>query len=393
MLIEPGTFSKSPRAWGLPADVRAVSGRGPYVKLSDGHFYLDTTSSLGQSLFGYDIRFLEYLCSKVLFGSAFTLAHEIEYKVADKLAAMLADHVPGWKNIGVRFGSAGSDVTSAAVRVARAYTGRMPILTFQSHYHGWHETFIGRTAPAYGCHIDQTIYQQPWGNPLNKYPDNYFAAIIFEHPSERPPRDFVRKLKQYCDQNNTLLIVDEVVTGFRYGLGGISKFYDFYPDLVCLGKALANGYRLSALAGDYEVMKLFTGDSPVFWSSTPSGNALELYACDWVLDHYGPHQVSELWRLGHKLIEGLYENDFSLYGHPVRFVFEWKNDLLEAAFIKEMFKRKILVNRPVMVNLAMTDADIDRFILEATRAKNYLLSQPEIAAGELPRKLFRGVKR
>lgn len=399
MLVEPGTFSKSPAAWGLPADIEALAGRKAKIKLSDGHWYLDMTSSLGQNLFAYNLEFLEYMLGKGMYGTSFTLPHAIERVVADKLAAILKKNVPGWKNeqIGVRFGNAGSDVIAAAVRVARAYTGRMPILTFKNHYHGWHDMFIGRTDPAHGCYVDQNIYQAQWGRPIDTYPDDFFAAIIFEHPAEAPNRVWVRFLERYCDKNNTLLIVDEVVTGLRYGLGGISEFYGYKPDLYCMGKALANGFRLSALAGEYEIMKLFTGNSPVFWSSTPNGNALDLFACQWVLDHYNKERCGQLWKLGHMLITGLKDIGYKVFGHPVRFVLEWDDEYKQAVFIKKMYKCKILFNRPVMVNLAMTEQDIERVLIAAknTYDEISIMNKEQLvdAAGELPRQLFREARR
>ena len=396
MLVEPGTFSKSPANWGLPDSLMATAGKGARIRLNDGFWYLDLTSSLGQNLFGYDVKFLEYVAGRVMFGSSFTLPHEYESRVAVKLASILKERVPGWKDekIGVRFGSSGSDATLAAIRVARAFTKRMPILTFKDHYHGWGEPFIGRTEPAHGCRTDYGIYQHTWGEPLDKYPDGFFAAIIFEQPGETPSRDWVRTLKRYCAKNDTLLIADEVVTGLRYGLGGASEFFGYHPDLVCMGKALANGYRLSALVGKYVIMAMFTGNSPVFWSSTSNGNALELAACDWVLSHYTLKECEKLWRLGSKLQKGLEDLGYKTSGHPVRFVVEHKSEIHKAYFIKRMFDQTILFNRPVMPNLAMEDDDIDWVLAAALHIKEENLSLSELrkAAGTLPRVLFRSAR-
>lgn len=400
MLIEPGTFSKSPASWGLSADLCVLSGRKAHIKLSDGAWYLDTTSSLGQSLFAYDTEFMEYMAGRALWGNGFTLPHELEYRAAEKLGKLLQSRVPGWSKeeaIGVRFGKTGSDVTLAAVRVARAFTNRMPILTFKNHYHGWGETFIGRTDPALGCKADHSIYQHPWGEPISKYPDNFFAAIIFEHPAEQPPVDWVRSLKRYCQKNDTLLIADEVVTGLRYSLGGVSEFYGYYPDLVCLGKSLSNGYSLSALAGKMDIMKMFAGNCPVFWSSTANGNQMDLAACNWVLDHYTVERCGEIWRLGTKLLIGLKELGYDCYGHGPRFVINHKSPIHGKYFIKRMFDHKILFNRPVMVNLAMTDEDVEKVIFAAETIKIELntlsLDKLRVEAGTLPRQLFAGVKR
>lgn len=396
MLTEPGTFSKSPANWGLSSTLAATAGRGAAIRLNNDSWYLDMTSSLGQSLFAYDAGFLDYLAGWVLLGSSFTLPHELESRVAVKLASILGERVPGWNDekIGVRFGSSGSDVTLAAIRVARAFTKRMPILTFKDHYHGWGEAFIGRVEPALGCKTDYSIYQHSWGEPIDKYPDNFFAAIIFEQPGEAPPRNWLRSLRRYCLKNDTLLIADEVVTGLRYGLGGACEFYGYHPDLVCMGKALANGYRLSALVGKWDIMQMFTGDSPVFWSSTASGNALELAACDWVLSHYGVKECGELWRLGQKLLEGLFEIGYQVNGYPVRFVIAHKSLVHQAYFIKRMFDHKILFNRPVMVNLAMTNEDINSVLEAAGRIWKEMstlpLPQLKALAEPLPRVLFRG---
>jgi glutamate-1-semialdehyde 2,1-aminomutase len=168
----------------------------------------------------------------------------------------------------VRFGKSGTDVTTAAVRLARAYTGRNHVMA--TGYHGWADWSMSRTDRNSGIpgpvrsltHLKQ------------EFDYEYYAAIVVE-PNDDP--DHLKWLREVCDKFGIVLIFDEVITGFRYDLGGAQKVFGVTPDLACFGKGMANGMPISALVGKKEIMKKL--DTPdVFFSGTFFGETLSMAA-------------------------------------------------------------------------------------------------------------------
>jgi len=370
------TFSKDGQAWGLPHLTPVKKVDGPSVLCADNQWRIDWTSSLGQWLFGQTGAFRNYLHFALdeYGGLSATLIHELEYKVADRLASMLETNVPGWsdREIGVRFLKSGSDATLAAIRLARAVTGRDVVVCFKGHYHGWGEQFVARTPPALGIPdvVNYKVVEAEWGNELsvNHLPDYLPAAVIFEHPPEEPPDGWPQWLREWCDRNGALLIADEVVTGLRYGLGGACGLYGYSPDLVCMGKALGNGAAVSALVGPIEtglygetksLMARFADNSPPFVSTTTGGNILDLAAANWVLSDWNETDKVALWTLGEGIIDTLRATGLDVYGHAPRSVIRWDSEIERGYFIKVMADRGHLVNRPQFSNLAQTESDVE----------------------------------
>ncbi|GAG48119.1 unnamed protein product, partial [marine sediment metagenome] len=171
----------------------------------------------------------------------------------------------------VRLGKNGSDVTTAAVRLARAITGRDLVL--QCGYHGWHDWYIGNTKKGKGVPegtkkmtipFDYNSFIARLKDPevesrviLEKHKRGA-ACVIMEPTNFHPPKEgFLSKIRDWCDRTGTLLIFDEMVTGFRWSLGGAQEYFGVHPDLACFGKAMANGYPISAVVGREEFMRHF----------------------------------------------------------------------------------------------------------------------------------------
>jgi glutamate-1-semialdehyde aminotransferase len=206
----------------------------------------------------------------------------------------------------VRFSKTGCDVTSAAVRLARAFTGRDRVLC--CGYHGWHDWYVGTTArhagvPGATRELTRSFsYNDP--ESVLPYLDASVACVILEPLIFEAPRaDFLRVLQRACARAGTLLVFDEMWTGFRLSLGGAQEFFDVRADLACFSKAVANGMPLSVLTGRADVLALLEEDA--FFFTTFGGEALSLAAARATISELRERGVpAELARQGRKLQTG-----------------------------------------------------------------------------------------
>jgi glutamate-1-semialdehyde 2,1-aminomutase len=398
-LANYGTYSKSPSAWGFPPDTYIDRAKGAKVRLNDGQWYTDWVSGLGSSILGFaDPKMTTHLVFWLEYGAgSLSLPSSLERLVAEKLCHMVGSNVPGWKpdDISVRFAKTGSDVTTMAVRLARAVTGRKLVVSMTGHYHGWGEWSVSRTYPAYGVIMKQEVIDIDFGDvaQLDVMGED-IAAVIFEVGLTVPGPEYFEQLRQLCNRYGILLIVDEVVTGLRYGLGGACQRYGIQPDLVCMGKALGNGLPISALVGRRDYMDWFNRDDPVFCSSTFWGESLGLAAADYVLNVWDSEKVDHLWTVGDRLMAGLRESGWDCVGHGARSLLRFDNEYQRAHFIQGMRKRGILMNRPNLPTLAHTVADAIQAAHAAAEIAWELeqLEPAELARqmeGCLPRVLFK----
>jgi glutamate-1-semialdehyde 2,1-aminomutase len=251
-------------------------GEGPYVWDIDGNRYLDYMLGLLPIVLGYcDPDVDRAIKAQLKRGIIFSLAAPLEVELSEKLVEL----IPCAEM--VRFGKNGSDATSAAVRLARAHTGRDKIAL--CGYHGWHDWCIGTTSRNLG--VPQAIQDLSATFPYNdadaletllkRHPDEFAAVILEPAGSSEPAPGFLRRLRSLCDAHGVVLIFDEIVTGFRVDMGGAQTFYDVTPDLACFGKSMANGMPISAIVGRREIMR---GMEDIFFSGTFGGEALSLAA-------------------------------------------------------------------------------------------------------------------
>jgi glutamate-1-semialdehyde aminotransferase len=249
-------------------------GRGARVWDVDGNEYLDMTMAVGPLVLGYAYEPVDRAIREQLErGVTFSLMHPLEVEVAE-LIHELVPHADA-----VRFSKTGADVTSAAVRLARAFTGRDRVLC--SGYHGWHDWYIGTTARSAGVPsaARELVHATPPGDlgELLDHLDESVACVILEPVIfEQPARVFLPELKKACQRTGALLVFDEMWTGFRLALGGAQQHYDVQADLACFSKAVANGMPLSVLTGRQDVMRLL--NDQVFFFTTFGGEALSLAA-------------------------------------------------------------------------------------------------------------------
>jgi len=268
-----------------------------------------------------------------------------------------------------------------------------------SGYHGQMDQFIVMTPPHHGIPHECGAWMQSftWGDmsSLYKWDGMGLAAVILEQGIVDPDPEYYAKLRKFCDRNHCLLIVDEVVTGLRYGLGGACEKYQIYPDLICMGKGLTAGNALAALVGPKAYLDWFARTDPVFISSTNAGNTAGLAAVDWIIDNFDQSAVAYIERLGARLLTGLNRVGMPTIGHPARSVLDFKDDYQKGYFITRMAQRGIIMNRPNFPTLSHVVSLVERTIAAAAEVVKEMQQLGEegvrihIAEEDLPMILFR----
>ncbi|MFC0186083.1 aminotransferase class III-fold pyridoxal phosphate-dependent enzyme [Pseudarcicella hirudinis] len=264
----PGQFTKG------VAPKYIKKAKGSHVWDVDGNEYIDFNAAIGPISLGYAYPAVDEAIKKQLEdGITFSLMHPLEVEVSE----LLKEVIPNAE--AVKISKTGADVCSAAIRVARAFTGREKI--FCCGYHGWHDWYIGITSRNAG--IPEPIQNMTYTFEFNDIEsikaalDDTVAALILEpFIFEAPKEGFLQELAEVCKANGTLLIFDEMWTGFRIAVGGAQEYFNVKPDLAVYSKACANGMPIAFLTGRADVMELF--NSEVFSYTTFGGEALSLAA-------------------------------------------------------------------------------------------------------------------
>jgi glutamate-1-semialdehyde aminotransferase len=346
------TLAKGPTQWtkGIaPKYLRR--GKGSHVWDVDGNEYIDFNMGIGPLVLGYCYDKVDEAIKKQLNdGITFSLTHPLEVELSEKVREV----IPNAKS--VRFSKAGCDVTSAAVRLARAFTKREKVLC--CGYHGWHDWYITVTDRNAGIpkvleQLTYTINYNDIDSVIQSIDSDTACVILEPFVFEEPKNDFLHKLQDVCKKNGTLLIFDEMWTGFRIALGGAQEFFGIKPDLATYSKAIANGMPIAVLTGREDVMRLL--DKVVFFFTTFGGEALSLAAAiatiDEIRDKDVPKYLSEKGKLlkdGYNLIvEKLGINYTSCSGYNCRTIIMFDasagNPLeMKTLVQQEMIKRGIL---------------------------------------------------
>ncbi|MDR3611229.1 MAG: aminotransferase class III-fold pyridoxal phosphate-dependent enzyme [Ignavibacteriaceae bacterium] len=278
------------------------SGKGSHVWDVDGNEYIDFLMGIGPVSLGYCYPAVDNAIMDQLHdGITFSLMHPLEVEVAELINKI----VPNAENI--RYSKTGADITSAAVRLARAYTGRENVLC--CGYHGWHDWYISVTDRNKG--IPESVQDLTFTFNYNDISsvedsiDHNTACVILEPFVFDVPKDnFLQKLRDICTKNGTLLIFDEMWTGFRVALGGAQEYFNVDADLACFSKAVANGMPIGILTGKREIMKLL--EKEVFFFTTFGGEALSLAAAKATIGELQKNNVpAYLESMGSKIKKGL----------------------------------------------------------------------------------------
>lgn len=330
----------------------------------DGNEYIDLVSSLAAVTLGYgELQVNRAVSEQLALGVTLSLPSLLEYEVAQ----LIHELVPSAEKI--RFGKTGSDATTGAIRIARAFTNREHILI--GGYHGWHDWNIGITSMNSGVpksvqrlsHSFMLNDVNSFENLISQFSDDIAAVILEPISYFSPTNEFLNYLRFRTQELGIILVFDETVTGFRVAPGGAQEFLGVTPDLTTFGKGIANGFPLSVLCGRADLMNLM---DQVFFSGTFGGELLSLAAAKVVLTKVRDENVTgTLGKIGaqlnlavSKIIADLDFKGLSLSGHPSWQFLVWDNrefkDLSKAKtlFMQEMFYQGVLILGSHNVTLA-----------------------------------------
>jgi len=294
--VIPGGVSSPVRAFRHVgrAPVYFSSAEGPYLYDIDGRRYIDFCLSFGPHLLGHSYpavsQAVEHQLRK---GTSFGACHPKEVELAETILRSY----PFLQK--VRLLNTGTEAVMTAIRLARGFTGRAKIIKFEGCYHGHSDGLLAKAgsgvaelaeASSQGvpdsivsetliARYDDLSSVEAW---FNKFPDDIAAIILEPIPANEglwiPTYEHIKKLSEMAQSRGVLLIFDEVITGFRLGLGGATAYFDLRPDLVTLGKVVGGGLPLAAVVGREDIMNYLAPEGPVYQAGTFSGNILAVTA-------------------------------------------------------------------------------------------------------------------
>jgi glutamate-1-semialdehyde 2,1-aminomutase len=367
------TFSKSRTQYPVGISPLFIKkAKGCHVWDLDGNKYIDLVSALASVTLGYgDSRVNTAVSKQLRRGVSFSLPGTLEAEVAE----MICHLVPSAEM--VRFGKNATDVTTAAVRLARAYTGKDRVIV--CGYHGWQDWFIGSTSRNKGvpkATSDLTeVFKYNDLESLRKIlsEKNDVACVVMEPMnSSFPNPGFLEGVRELTKNHGVVLVFDETITGFRFSEGGAQELFNVIPDISTFGKGIANGFPLSVISGKREIMMEM---EEIFFSGTFGGELLSLAAAKSVLElHLNREVTPELEQTGldlqNRVNSAVSQTDtqelLSLSGHPTWIFLNWRAidgysaDLLKTYFMQEMFQAGILILGTHNVNLAHTQRNLEK---------------------------------
>jgi glutamate-1-semialdehyde 2,1-aminomutase len=376
------TYAKGDDQYPSLAPGFIVRGAGAQVWDVDGNAYIEY--GMGNRTVGLGHAYpsvVEAAQREVANGSNFTRPATIEVACAEQFLRIIEGAEM------VKFCKDGSDATSGAMRLARAYTGRDLIACCANHpFFSTDDWFIGTTVmnagvPEVTRQLTLTFRYNEIDSAkalFDKYPGRIAAFILEAARTEDPSEGYLQDLQRLCHANGALLVLDEMITGFRWDKGGAQRRYGIVPDLSCFGKALANGFSVSALAGKREFMRLggldHTDKPRVFLLSTTHG--AETHALAAAIANMRVYEdepvVEHLDHQGRRLMKGLneaisrhgLENYVKILGKPCCLVYATldqqgnPSQIFRSLFLQETIRRGVLMPS-LVVSYSHTDALID----------------------------------
>jgi glutamate-1-semialdehyde 2,1-aminomutase len=384
------TYSKGDDQFPEQAPAFIARGKGCHVWDVDGNEFIEYGMGLRAVTLGHAFApVVEAAHRQMLLGTNFTRPARIEVDYAEDLLSVLrnADMVKFAKN--------GSDVTTAAVKLARAYTGRdLVAVCADQPFFSVDDWFIAKTETNAGIpKVVQDLTLTFRYNDLSSLKDlfakhpNRIACIIMEAATSEEPQDgYLGRVKQLCDEHGSLFILDETITGFRWHIGGAQATYGVVPHLSTFGKGMGNGFAIAALAGPREIMSLGGLDHTrerVFLLSTTHGAETHALAAAWETLHVyrRSNVVEQLYRQGERLRTGIQQcvsrhkigGQFEVQGRPCNLIYVTKDadgersQAFRTLFLQELIREGIIAPSFV-VSFSHSDEDIDRTIEVVDRA-------------------------
>ncbi|ALG15683.1 glutamate-1-semialdehyde 2,1-aminomutase [Kibdelosporangium phytohabitans] len=365
-------------------------GKGATVWDVDGNSYVEYGMGLRSVTLGHAYEpVVDAVREQLANGLSFSRPTELELAAAEDFLRL----VPGADM--VKFAKNGSDATTAAVRLARAATGRELIAICDQPFYSVDDWFIGTTPMDAGIPQSTTerIRRFGYNDPdslrtLFTEHSGRIAAVVLEAATAlaEPAPGFLEGVRELCDKHGTVLVFDEMITGFRWSAGGAQQVYGVTPDLSCWGKAMGNGFPISALAGKRELMELGglrTGEPRVFLLSTTHGpESVSLAAFRAVVEAYSNGDpVGVMERSGIALADGVNSaaTDLGIAGHvsvigrPSCLIFTTKDhegnpsQAFRTLFLQELLRRGVL-GQSFVISAAHTAADVQHTVDAAADA-------------------------
>lgn len=390
------TFSKSRLQYPQNAPMALSHGLGARVWDVDANAYVDMVCGLLPVVLGYQDPHVDQAIRRQLdSGISFSLPTALEAELAERLV----DLIPCAEK--VRFGKNGTDATSAAIRLARAHTGRDHVIA--CGYHGWQDWYIGATSRHKG--VPQSVQDLTHLVPYNDLEavrgllhSHSVAALIMEPMNAVDPNPgYLQGLKDLLHEHGALLIFDEVITGFRYHLGGAQSLFGVTPDLASFGKAMGNGMPISAVVGRAPIMREM---EDVFISGTFGGEALSLAAAIATIDKMKAEPVIDrLWEVGQYLADETLDlahrhglgDLIGLVGKAPWKIMTFKDhetarkEAIKTLFQHHVLQRGVLFLASHNVCYALTQADLSQVLTAYDQA--FAILAAELASGRLEERM------
>lgn len=354
-------------------------GEGCRLQDNNGRWYIDYRSALGPIILGYGHPAVKEAVRRQLDkGVLFSLASPLELELAEHLTGL----IPGVEQ--VRYLKSGNEANHAAIRLARAHTHRDIILTCGYHGHGdWFSCGTGavsgwgwsREGNGVPEHLDQLVIRLPYGDQdaldeaFEQHRERIAGLIMVPYDwGDAVPHTFVKRARDLTEAHGTVLIFDQILTGFRLGLQGAQGYFDVIPDLTTYGKAIANGYPLAVFGGKRDVMQNL---DRVMITTTHAGETLSLAAALATLDVMQTEPVFEhIWKMGERLQKGFNElakqngSAARCFGLPPALQFQFSEDVDEDVALRHAFHQSLLADgifpsSIFLLNYAHKEADID----------------------------------
>ena len=364
--IIPGitqTLAKSPSQFSEGfSPVFAEKGEGAFVTDYENNSFIDTIMGVGPIILGYkNTSFNNAIKKQLNKGIIFSLVNPLEIKLAHELNK----HIPNLEMF--RFSKTGADATSAAIRAARSYTSKTKILS--CGYHGWHDWNAITLNKNSGILKENKKYIKKFSyNDFEYFADNLdseVAAVIMEPMVfDFPKNNFLQKIRKLTKEKKSILIFDEMWTGFRMHLGGAQAYFKIEADLVCYSKAIANGMPISVLAGGRKIMSSFEKKS--FFYTTFGGETLSMAAaleCIKILKKKNVCKTIEI--RGKKLINDYDLKFLNVKGYGARSILNIQHEktmIIKTFIHQEFLKRGILWSGIISLSFAHNDLIIRKIL-------------------------------
>lgn len=370
---QTGTFSRRAQSFveGIfPTYVQTANGS--HFTDVDGNEYLDYLCGLGPITLGYNYKSVnDAIIEQLKQGILFSLPHPVEVECSEKISKI----IPHAQMI--KFEKSGSNAVTGAVRAARYLTKKDKIAYCGSGgvWHDWQAAMVSRDGgvPDFNKNLISVFDYNDSDGLEQIFEDNKneVVAIVLEPTIyEKPKNNFLKNVRKIANENDAILILDEIVTGFRFDIGGCQKMFDVQGDLVCFGKGMGNGLPISAITGKTEFMRAF---DDLWVSSTNNSETLSLAGTIAVINEMQTNDtISSCWKQGEKLLQGWnrivesYNINAKMIGYPIRMKMECfdskgnESSSLKALILQELVEKGVFMSPGVsFISYSHSSDDIE----------------------------------